>query len=98
MNKKNIIIAVICVIVVIAAAAGGFFLYLSSTTIGKDQAAQVALAHAGISLQDAAALRTELERDDGIWKYEVEFYYNYMEYTYEIEAQTGAVLTWEMDR
>ena len=39
----------------------------------------------------------ELEFDDGISKYEVEFYYNNREYSYEINAKTGAILSYEQD-
>ena len=41
--------------------------------------------------------RTELDYDNGIQKYEVEFYYNNREYSYEINANTGDILGYEQD-
>lgn len=94
---KKIIIAVVALIVVIGAVIGGVFMYINSTTIGMDQAVQVALADAGVAMQDVAAIKSEFEWDDGLKKYEVEFYANNLEYSYEIDAETGRVIAFEID-
>lgn len=65
--------------------------------IPVDKAKQIALAHAGLTNDQVTFKRTELDFDDGIRKYEVEFYYNNREYSYEIDANTGKVLSYEQD-
>ena len=67
------------------------------SVIGQDEAKAVALAHAGVSETDASRLKIELDRDDGRAKYEVEFYAGRVEYSYDIDAASGEILSFEMD-
>lgn len=43
-------------------------------------------------------IRIELEYDDGIQKYEGDIIYNGMEYEFEIDANTGKVISWSEER
>ena len=61
--------------------------------ISLDKAKEIALAHAGLTSDQVNFKRTELEFDNGVKKYEVEFYYNNMEYSYEIDSHTGNILS-----
>lgn len=65
--------------------------------IGEAAAKAAALGHAGVSEGDTYQMKVELDRDDGRYVYEVEFKANYMEYEYEIDAYSGAVLKAESD-
>lgn len=65
--------------------------------IGKEDAEKIALKDAGV-LKDTKFKKVELDRDDGIFRYEVEFYHEGIEYEYEIDAKTGAILKKEADR
>lgn len=65
--------------------------------ISGDKAKEIALKHAGLTSSQVSFKRTELDYDDGIRKYEVEFYYNNKEYSYEIDANTGNILSYEQD-
>lgn len=65
--------------------------------ISLDKAKEIALAHAGLTSDQVNFKRTELEFDNGVKKYEVEFYYNNMEYSYEIDSHTGNILSYEQD-
>lgn len=56
------------------------------------------LQHAGISAKDVYDLSVEAELDERIPHYEVEFKSGGMEYGYEIDASTGAVLQYETER
>lgn len=65
--------------------------------IGAEAAKSAALRHAGVAAADAVKLKCELDEDDGVWLYEVEFKVGQTEYEYEIDAVTGAVLKAEQD-
>lgn len=65
--------------------------------IGDEAAKSAAFTHAGVSAADAGYVRCELDEDDGLWLYEIEFQVESTEYEYEIDASTGAVLKAELD-
>lgn len=69
----------------------------STGNISVDEAKRIALSHAGLTSSQVTFKRTELEVDNGVQKYEIEFYYNNREYSYEINAKTGAILSYEQD-
>ena len=63
-----------------------------------ERAKEIALDHAGLSASQVTFIRAELDRDDGRLVYDVEFYTaDYKEYDYEIDASTGAVLSYDYD-
>lgn len=70
----------------------------SSSLISAEAAKSAALAHAGVNASNVYEFKCELDRDDGVSLYEVEFKSGGMEYEYEIDAYTGAVLKAEQDR
>ena len=65
--------------------------------IGKDKAKSIALKHAGFSAEEVSGLKAEYDKDDGVPLYEVEFYKDRLEYSYEIHGETGKILSWEVD-
>ena len=65
--------------------------------IGYAKAKSVALNHAGVSEGKAYDMDIELDDEDGTLVYEVEFKSGNMEYSYEINAATGAVLKHEAE-
>ena len=69
----------------------------NTAKISEEEAKQIALSHAGLSNSEVTFKRIGLDFDNGIQKYEVEFYHNYKKYSYEIDANTGDVLTYEQD-
>ena len=68
-----------------------------TANISIEQAKEIALNHANLTSNQVIFSRTELDYDNGIQKYEVEFYYNNREYSYEINANTGDILGYEQD-
>lgn len=60
--------------------------------ITADEAKEIALTHAGIAPSDVSFLRADLDKDDGVDEYEIDFTSGTMEYDYKIDAYTGAVL------
>ena len=65
--------------------------------IGHAKAKSIALNHAGVSENEANDMEIELDDEDGTLVYEVEFKSGNMEYSYEINAATGAILKHETE-
>ncbi len=65
--------------------------------ITTDEAKEIAVNTAGLSLSDVTFKKTKLEKDDGIMVYEIEFYYGRLEYEITINASNGTVLEYDID-
>ena len=65
--------------------------------IGHAKAKSIALNHAGVSENEAYDMEIELDDEDGTLVYEVEFKSGNMEYDYEINAASGAILKHEAE-
>lgn len=68
-----------------------------SSYISEADAKAKALEHAGISEADVKRIKTELDVDDIIPHYEIEFHAGNFEYDYEINAKTGNIIAAEKD-
>ena len=66
--------------------------------IGVDKAREIVLNHAGLNSSDVRFSKVELDIDYHIATYEIEFYHDYYEYDYEIDAVTGEILKYERGR
>ncbi len=62
------------------------------TFIGKEKAKSIALSHANLSAEQVVGLRVELDEDDGVYEYQVEFRSGNREYEYTIHAESGKIL------
>ena len=65
--------------------------------IGAEKAKEIAFAHSGIDPSSAVIEKVELEEDDGIWEYEVEFKSGSVEYKYKINAANGNIIDFEKE-
>ena len=65
--------------------------------IGYAKAKSIALNHAGLRENQAYDMDIELDDEDGTLVYEVEFKSGNMEYNYEIDAASGAILKHETE-
>ena len=65
--------------------------------IGHAKAKSIALNHAGLRENQAYDMDIELDDEDGTLVYEVEFKSGNMEYDYEIDAASGAILKHETE-
>lgn len=70
----------------------------SSNYIGVDKAKSLALKNAGVKASDATFTKAKLDRDDGMYLYDIEFFAGEIEYEYEINALTGDILEWDSER
>ena len=69
----------------------------TSGDIGEAKAKEIALNHAGISASQATFAYVKKDYDNGRWEYEVEFYSGSTEYDYDIDAASGAILSFDHD-
>ncbi len=69
----------------------------SGENIGAEKARSIALAKVP-GAESTHVRKLELDYDDGRLVYEVEIFYNGMEYEGEIDAYSGEIVQWEADR
>ena len=69
----------------------------TGAAITADRAKEIALNHAGVSASSATFVYAKLDWDDGRLQYDVEFYSGSTEYDYEIDANTGAIISYDHD-
>ena len=60
--------------------------------IGIEKAKSIALKHAGLSVGQVRELKGELDRENGVYVYEVDFKSGKYEYEYDINATTGNII------
>lgn len=70
----------------------------SSKFIGEEKAKALALKKAEIGAEGVKFDRVELDRDNGIWQYEVDFRQGDFEYDIDINAENGEILSFEKER
>lgn len=69
----------------------------NEVSISEEKAKEIALNNANLTNDQVTFKKVEIDFDDGIKKYDIEFYYNNKEYSYEIDANTGSILAYEQD-
>ena len=65
--------------------------------ISEKSAKKIALDKAGLKESEVSFVKVELDMDDGIWRYEVEFRKGLKEYSADIKADDGKILEWDVD-
>ena len=70
---------------------------VSSGISGTEAAKAAALKYAGLSSANVRWGKVKPDKEDGRLIYEGEFYYNNLEYEFEIDAATGAIIDWDVD-
>ena len=65
--------------------------------ISLAEAKQIAFNHAGVNGANAVFDEEDLETDDGITYYDLEFDVGENEYQYEINAYTGVIIDYDID-
>lgn len=68
-----------------------------SKFLGEEKAKEIALKKANVTKESVIFDKVELEQDDGVWQYEVDFKKDTTEYDTEINAIDGSILKWEVD-
>ncbi|MBQ7481797.1 MAG: PepSY domain-containing protein [Lachnospiraceae bacterium] len=65
--------------------------------ITPEEAFERALKHANKKKGSVRLKKNELDFDDGIYKYEIEFVENGVEYEFDIDAESGRILKYDKD-
>ena len=65
--------------------------------IGEQAAIDAALKDAGFAASDVTELEAELDLDDAVVHYDVEFKQGGMEYSYDVDAVSGAIIASESE-
>ena len=82
-----------------------------TTIISEEEAKQIALAHAGLTAEEAQKIALDQvtgataqdirefksDYDNGKLKYEGKLYYEQTKYEFEIDGYTGAILEWDVE-
>ena len=68
-----------------------------SNLIGEAKAKQIALSNIGVSEGDITGYRIKRDYDDGVVKYEIDFYVGNIEYEIDINATTGVIIKVEKE-
>ena len=69
----------------------------TSKFIGEEKAKELALKKAEIGADGVKFDRVELDFDDGVWQYEVDFRHGDIEYDIDINAENGEILSFEKE-
>lgn len=69
----------------------------NNNIISIDEAKKIALNHSNLNENQVSFKKAKYEFDDGIGKYEIEFYYNFKEYEYEINSSNGEIIKYSID-
>ena len=85
---------VLALVMVLALAAGAF----AAGRLTKDEAKQIALKEAGVTAAEASFTKARLDYDDGREEYEFEFFANGKEFDVDVDANTGRVVKFEVER
>ena len=69
----------------------------ASGDIGIEKANEIAISHAGLSSGSVSFVKAKLDTEDGVKVYDIEFHSSNVEYDYEINAATGAIVSFDQD-
>ena len=94
---KKLKLAIIITIISISLMGCSNSEVLNNKTVTIDEAREIALKHAGLTSDQVSFVKVEMDIDNGIQKYDIEFYYNNIEYNYEIDVNTGHIVSYERD-
>lgn len=90
---KKIFIPIALVMVLLLSACGN---NNANVKISEEKAKEIALEKVpGATVQDIRQFKKD--RDDGRYVYEGEILYNKMEYDFEIDAESGEIISWDQE-
>ena len=91
---KKLTAMILALIMVLALTAGAF----AAGRLTKDEAKKIALDKAGVTAAEATFTKARLDYDDGREEYEFEFFANGKEFDIDVDADTGRVVKFDVER
>ena len=91
---KKLTAMVLALVMVLALTAGAF----AAGRLTKDEAKQIALKEAGVTAAEATFTKARLEYGDGREEYEFEFFADGREFDVDVDANTGRVVKFDVER
>ena len=91
---KKLTAMVLALVMVLALTAGAF----AAGRLTKDEAKKIALDKAGVTAAEATFTKARLDYDDGREEYEFEFFANGKEFDIDVDADTGRVVKFDVER
>lgn len=70
----------------------------TDTKISRDKALEIALNHAGLKQENIRGLDIELDKENGVTVWDVDFESGDIDYSYDINAETGEIVKRETER
>ena len=92
---KKLTAMVLALVMVLALCAGAF---ADGGKLTKEEAKQIALNKAGVTAAEATFTKAKLDYDDGREEYEFEFFANGREFDIDVDANTGRVVKFDVER
>ena len=97
MKKIITIILGIFIGIILVSLVTGIIVY-KKTFIGKEKAKEIVFGELKITEKDVKRLEVDFDRDGKYYEYTVEFIYENKEYEYKLDAKTGEIIIFEIDR
>jgi uncharacterized membrane protein YkoI len=69
----------------------------SNVKISEAEAKNIALKEANVKEDDIDNYKCKLEKDNGVWEYDISFHVGNVEHDYEIDANTGKIIDKDKD-
>ena len=91
---KKLTAMILALVMVLTLAAGAF----AAGRLTKDEAKTIALDKAGVTAAEATFTKARLDYDDGREEYEFEFFANGKEFDIDVDADTGRVVKFDVER
>ena len=71
--------------------------FAANPKITQARAKEIAVAKAGVQVGNVNFKKVKLEYEHGRYEYDIEFLYNSYEYDVELDANTGAILEYDVE-
>lgn len=99
MKLKAVCAVVLLALLAICSAQSSAFAAVtdSQTKISADEARSIAFSHAKVADSDVRFYKSKLEWDHGRQVYNIEFISGAKEYEYEVDADSGEIIKWEVE-
>ena len=93
--KKSLIASMLIVSSITISGCGNQ--KITNNIITLEEAKEIALRNANLNESEVNFINSRLETDNGIKKYDIEFYHENKEYDYEINALDGSIIEYDFD-